>query len=118
VGRIELDRMRGLLLCQQAATHLSSLGLHFIGVVMTATRKFPKRYLQHQELDAHGDCVMLVHENKEREADMMAVMWLERERRYVIATTSSIAEGRPYGGTRWRKGQDGPERVKFSAPQP
>jgi hypothetical protein len=79
----------------EAATHLRSLGLHFIGVVKTATRKYPMRYLQHQELEARGDRVMLVHENKEREADMMAVMWLDRERRYFIATTSSIAEGRP-----------------------
>jgi hypothetical protein len=84
----------------EAATHLRSLGLHFIGVVKTATRKFPMRYLQHQELEARGDRVMLMHENKECEADMMAVMWLDWERRYFIATTSSIAEGRPYDRTR------------------
>jgi hypothetical protein len=61
---------------------------------------------------------MLVHENKEREADMTAVMWLDRERRYFIATTSGIAEGRPYDRTRWRQRQDRPERVKFSVPKP
>jgi Transposase IS4 len=55
----------------EAATHLRSVGLHFIGVVMTATRKFPTRYLQHQELEAHEDRGMLVHENKEREADIV-----------------------------------------------
>jgi hypothetical protein len=49
---------------------------------------------------------------------MMAVMWLYRERRYFFVTTSSIAEGRPYDRMRWRQGQDVPERVTFSVPQP
>jgi Transposase IS4 len=40
----------------EAATHLRSLGLHFIGVVKTATRKFQIRYLQHQEIEARGSC--------------------------------------------------------------
>jgi hypothetical protein len=101
-----------------AATHLRSLDIHFIGVFKTATRKCPMRYLQHQELEARGDRVMLVHEKKAREADMMAVMWLDLERRYFIAITSSIAEGRPYERTRWRQGKDGPERVTLSVPQP
>jgi hypothetical protein len=44
-------------------------------------------------------------------------MWLDRDRRYFIATASSTLEGSPYSRTRWRQVEDGPARVDLEVRQ-
>jgi hypothetical protein len=80
----------------EAALHLRDLGLKYVGVVKTATRRFPKAYLEQQTLQNRGDRLSLAHYNHHREIDMMAMLWLDRERRYFICTTSSAADGEAY----------------------
>jgi hypothetical protein len=48
----------------------------------------------------------------------MAVVWVDRERRYFICTASSVVEGAKYSGTRWRQLQDGVQRVTLEIKQP
>jgi hypothetical protein len=49
---------------------------------------------------------------------MMALLWLDRDRRFFIATASSTLEGFPYSRTRWRQLEDGPARVDLEVRQP
>jgi hypothetical protein len=49
---------------------------------------------------------------------MIAMVWLDRERRYFISTASSGAEGIPYTRTRWRQLDSGPARVEVVVPLP
>jgi hypothetical protein len=49
---------------------------------------------------------------------MMAMLWLDRERRYFICTTSKMAVGEPYQRMRWRKTPQGSQRVSLEVPQP
>lgn len=60
----------------------------------------------------------MVHMNLDGSHRMMALMWMDRERRYFISTTSSAEEGEPYSRIRWRQLEDGPKRVKLIVPQP
>jgi Transposase IS4 len=66
----------------KAALHLHDLGLKYVGVVKTATRRFSKAYLGQQTLQNRGARLSLAHYNHNGEIDMMAKLWLDRERRY------------------------------------
>jgi hypothetical protein len=48
----------------------------------------------------------------------MAVVWVDRERRYVISTAYSVVEGAKYHRTRWRQMEDGIQRVTLEIKQP
>mmetsp|Transcript_4815 Transcript_4815/g.5610 ORF Transcript_4815/g.5610 Transcript_4815/m.5610 type:complete len:265 (-) Transcript_4815:1764-2558(-) len=52
----------------------------------------------------------------------LAFVWIDRERRYFIASTSSLIDGQPYSRTRWRQVNESsiaqPEKVEFSVQQP
>lgn len=51
---------------------------------------------------------------------MMAFVWMDRERRYFLATGSSLEEGAPYVRQRWRQleNDEPPVKVKLVVPQP
>ena len=55
-------------------------------------------------------------------ANMMAFLWMDRNRRYFIASSSSLQEGIPYVRDRWRKvsweSNADTERVSLTVPQP
>jgi hypothetical protein len=42
--------------------------------------------------------------------------WLDRERRYFVATACSAIDGEPYSRIRWRQLPDGPERITIKVP--
>jgi hypothetical protein len=48
----------------------------------------------------------------------MAVVWVNRERRYFISTASSVVEGAKYCRTRWRQLEDGAQRIALEIKQP
>jgi hypothetical protein len=106
-----------------AAKELYRNGLRFIGVVKTATKGYPKIYLTNVELHQRGDFLALASDpSSNEEPRMAAFVWMDRERRYVIATAGSLAEGTPYSRCRWRQVNQQPnappEKVTLSIQQP
>jgi hypothetical protein len=98
--------------------HLRDIGLKYVGVVKTATRRLPKAYLGQQTLPNRGDRLSLARYKHNGEKDMMAMLWLDRERRNFICTTSSAADGEAYQRVRWRQTPQGAQRVSLEVPQP
>jgi hypothetical protein len=104
-----------------AARQLLNWGLKFIGVVKTATRMFPMKYLSEIELAERGDRKGIVANDTHGNVQLLAFVWMDRDRRYFIASGSSLQEGTPYIRDRWRQvGDDNalPERVRLVVPQP
>ena len=88
----------------QAALRLKSIGLRFIGTVKTATKEFPMAYLGSYVLEGgKGDRHGIVSHDAATDTDLLAFVWVDRDRRYLISTTSSLAAGRPCFRKRWRQ---------------
>ncbi|KAG7343000.1 transposase IS4 [Nitzschia inconspicua] len=103
------------------AKELKSMGLRFIGVVKNASSHYPMTWLSSLELSNRGDHKGLVHLDNDGNPDMMAFVWVDRERRYFISTCSSLVEGDPHVRNRWRQGDDmeaEPEREELTVPTP
>ena len=68
-----------------AVTVMRTMGLHFIGVVKTATKKFPMSYLSNLELVQHGDYNGLVARGTNGQPTMLSFIWMDRDHHYFIA---------------------------------
>jgi hypothetical protein len=79
---------------------MANLGFGFIGVMKTATRGYPKAYLEGLELSNHGDYEGVVTLGENGQPRMMAFVWMDRERRYFISNMSSLEAGSPYKNSR------------------
>ena len=105
-----------------AVTVLRMMGLRFIGVVKTATKKFPMSYLSNLELVQRGDYKGLVARGTDGQPTMLSFVWMDRDWRYFIASASSLDSGIPYSRNRWRQVSlelDAlPENVELTTPQP
>eukprot|EP00171_Calliarthron_tuberculosum_P023220 IDg23220t1 len=101
-----------------AAERMQVSGMRFIGVVKTATRKYPMAELARRPVHGRGDTEYLVRKNPEGDVSMLALMWVDRERRYFISTTSTPADGTPYERVRWRQEGDAARRVVLTVRQP
>ena len=78
------------------------LGLRFIGVVKSATRKFPMKHLSSLELlEGRGQREALIMKSL-GVPWIMALVWVDRDRRYFVSTASSLKEGKEYTRDRWR----------------
>ena len=86
-----------------AVTVLRMMGLCFIGVVKTATKKFPMSYMSNLELVQHGDYKGLVARGTDGQPTMLSFVWMDRDCRYFIASASSLDSGIPYSRKRWRQ---------------
>ena len=89
----------------------------------TATRRYPKGSLSRIELQQRGDHSCLVHrQGGPHRKSVLAIVWMDRERRYFIATAGSMATGIPYNRTRWRQVHTTPdaepEQVDLVVSQP
>ena len=107
----------------QTAEELLQHGLRFIGVVKTATRKYPMRFLSEFELQRHGDYKGVFMKDGNGSPSLFAFVWMDRDRRYFISSVSNLSPGTPYSRVRWRQVEDvetnnPPERVEFVIPQP
>jgi hypothetical protein len=102
----------------EAAELLQGLGLRFIGVVKTATCLLPMAKLSEEELATRGDRRSMVAKYCDGNIRMMAMVWMDRERRYFIATASSTLEGNSYTRARRRQFEDGPARIALDVLQP
>jgi hypothetical protein len=105
-----------------AGEQLQMVGLGFIGVVKTATKRFPMQYLSRLEMQNRGERKGLVTKNANGDPAMIAFVWMDRDRRYFIATSSSLEEGIPYVRDRWRQVDRAlnadAERIELTVPQP
>ena len=70
-------------------------GLKFIGVVKTATKMLPMKYVQSIELQKSGDRVGLVRRKEEGDCDLLGFTWMDRQRRDFIYSSSSTSDGEP-----------------------
>ena len=87
-----------------SAEELMKIGLRFIGVVKTATKKFPMQYLSSIELlERRGQYVGVTRKGDDEKDVMMAYVWMDRDRRYFISTASTLQPGKPYTRVRWRQ---------------
>lgn len=105
-----------------AAMALKNIGLRFIGVVKTATKMFPNTYLSNLELENRGDRQGLFSRDASGTPELLAFVWMDRDRRYFIASASSLEEGAAYARDRWRQVDTtinaSPQRVQLTVPQP
>ncbi len=105
-----------------AAEELEKMGLGFIGVVKTATRRFPQAHLSAIELHNRGDFRGVYTKDANGDTNAMAFVWMDRDRRYFIATRSTLDQGEYYARTRWRQVDQtenaDAERVDLEIPQP
>jgi hypothetical protein len=102
----------------QSAEGLAEMGLKFIGVVKNSTRKYPMKQLSTTVLANRGDRLSMVCKDANSNVTMMAAVWMDRERRYFISTTSTTLDGSVYNRSRWRQTEEGPQRVELEVPQP
>ncbi len=106
----------------KAVEELHRMRLKFIGVVKTSTRHYPMHYLSHLVFHNRGDRHGVISKDADGNPNMMAFVWVDRERRYFIASAGSLAEGEPYHRTRWRQVSEepnaAPELVELVVPQP
>jgi hypothetical protein len=105
------------------AETLLNIGLRFIGVVKTATKRFPWNYLNNVEMEKRGNRLGLISRDGHGVPRFLAFLFVDRERRYFIATAGSLANGTAINRMRWRQLADveshaDPERVLIEIPQP
>jgi Transposase IS4 len=65
----------------EAALRLRDLGLKYVRLMKTAIRQFPKAYLGQQTLQNRGDRLSIAHYKHNGGIDLIAMLWLDRERR-------------------------------------
>ena len=98
------------------------MGLHFIGVVKMATKKFRMSYLSNLELVQHGDYKGLVARGTDGQPTMLSFVWMDRDCHYFVACASSLDSGIPYSYNRWCQVSFElvalPENVELTIPQP
>ena len=95
------------------------LGMRFIGVVKTTSKKFPMSYLQALEFDKRGEWKGL----RNATTSMYAFVWVDRNIRYFITNTSYLSLGTPCTRVQKRQvapieSQEPPVRVEFTINQP
>jgi len=98
-------------------------GWTFLGNVKTATVGYPMDYLGDQILASRGARVVLASLNEETgETELVAVAWLDRNRRYFIATVCGYGEGNEIVRKRYRQLDDAadasPDLVLITVKQP
>ena len=78
-------------------------------------------YLSAREFEKRGDMKAVISSMGEH-GTLMALAWMDRDRRYFISSCSNLKEGEPYSRQRWRQVSEEPnappERVDLEVPQP
>lgn len=82
---------------------LHKMGLRFIGVVKTANRRFPMKYLGALEVHGRGKWKSMIHRSESDGCDLAAVLWVDRDRRYFIASAGCTLPGTTIYRDRFRK---------------
>jgi Transposase IS4 len=83
---------------------------------------YPNAYLSNLEMQSRGQHHGLIAKDETGRPELLSFVWVDRERRYFIATAGSLNAGFPYTRTRWRQLEDDrfapPEQVTFHIAQP
>jgi hypothetical protein len=76
----------------EAAQVLYRIGLRFVGVVKTATKRYPMASLNKVQMPTRGIWKGLIHRGNKEEGmpDMLAFTWNDTNRRFFITTVSSL----------------------------
>ena len=83
---------------------LAKIGSRFIGVVKTATKKFPMAYLDSIELEGQGDCKVIATLNDDNQrAEMVAVLWVDKNCSYFVGNSEGTAQVEPMYMTCWHQ---------------
>jgi len=61
-----------------------------------------------------GEHMSYTHTTKDGVTDLMAALWVDRNWRYFIASTSTTRPGTPYDRLRWRPGEATAARVALT----
>lgn len=106
-----------------AALRLKSIGLRFIGVIKTATKEYPMRYLASIPLPGgRGSRKGLLSTDGDSGTQLLSFVWVDRDRRYFISTCSSLEEGSSIIRQRWTQADSSPNadatRLEKNVPQP
>ena len=72
---------------------LGGFGIRFIRILKNATRKCPTEFLYRIEVSNRGQIVYMKHKCPTGDPDIMALMWLDRGRRYFISIVGTSLPG-------------------------
>ena len=103
------------------AVQMAKRNLGYVGVVKTATKRFPMKPLQETLLPVRGQYTGMT--TVIDGTTHMAYVWSDRDRRYFISTVGSMAQGQPYRRIRWTEVGDADgnrmaERLLIEVPMP
>jgi hypothetical protein len=101
LGRIIADDSYFALV--ESAEDLYKADLRFIGVVKTATCRYPKAELSGIEFRSRGDRIGLLSFDEAKQPWNMTFTCVDRDRRHFMSTCSSLAPGTPFMRTRLRQ---------------
>jgi len=102
----------------EAALELKGVCLRFICVVKNSTTGYPMTAMSTKEIPARGCSSALYHRDGAGQIDLMAAMWVDRNRRYFTSTASTCLDGTPIERLRWRPDGEESRRLALTVPQP
>ena len=80
-------------------------GMHFTGLVKTATRMFPKQYLDEVEFKELGDDFTLTSSLEGHNTMAHTCTWVDKFRKCFVSTPSITLPGKLSNKCRWRRGR-------------
>ena len=89
------------------AEELIKRNMKFIRTVKTATRKYTMSYLSSVEINRQFNHLTLVRKGNSGQIEMVALMSVDRDRRYFITTASTSVPSSIHKRERWRQTADG-----------
>ena len=100
-----------------SAERLLANVLRFTGVIKTATKGFPVSFLSHLEMSGKGQHVIMIFKNTEG-PHLMAVMLIDRGRRYFVSSAGTTNPGSAIYRERWntKNGVTSKERITVGIP--
>ena len=107
----------------EAAVAMKDKGMLFIGNVKQCHKKFPMAFLSNTILCQRGSRSVLASISEETgETELVAISWVDRNRRFFIATAFGLGEGETIQRKRMRQlnkdGRSPPDRVLIEVRQP
>ncbi len=107
----------------EAALAMKEKGLTFIGNVKQCSRRFPMEFLGNTTLPRRGSRAVLASIDEETgETELVAISWVDRNRRFFVTTTCAIGEGEDVFCKRLRQldksGRAPPDTVIIEVAQP
>lgn len=83
-------------------TTLYRYGIHSTGIVKICTEQFSMLHLSQTELSRRGEQMIMVNEESNGRPYVMALLWMDRERRYFVRISGTSLPSRPITRSKWR----------------